>query len=235
MKLGSLLADRKHRVPRLWSNQELAKIAPHCVGDVVNVSGWKDSDKAGRHYRDYFRRATSYTITNFKAEARGFQGADGEIFLDLEKPLEPEMVRRFDVVFNHTVLEHVFEVETAFKNLCEMSRELVVVVVPFLQPMHADYGDFWRFSPMALERLFRKNGMTMIRVASNRDWFSSVYIVAVGARDPERWSPVMGSSLAYEDTAHAYDGLERLVGSRAVPNFAYALARWLRGSRPPET
>ncbi|HEY1097328.1 MAG TPA: hypothetical protein VGF99_00310 [Myxococcota bacterium] len=228
MSLRSLLIDRKHRVPRLWSNQELQKIAPLCTGDVVNVSGWRDEDKAGRHYRDYFSAASSYTITNYKAEARGLQGTPGELFLDLEQTLDPSLHGRFDVVFNHTVLEHVFEVDTAFKNLCAMSRDLVVVVVPFLQPMHADYGDFWRFSPMALERLFAKNGLTMIRATSNRDWLASVYVVAVGARHPERWRGVLDAPLAFEDTDRAYDGLERLVGSRAVPNFAYALARLLR-------
>lgn len=231
MKLRSFFADRKHRVPRLWSNEELMRIAPHCRGDVVNVSGWQDSDKAGRHYRDYFSGASSYTLTNFKPEARGLQGLPGELFLDLEQPLDDSLRRRFDVVFNHTVLEHVFEVDTAFKNLCEMSRELVVLVVPFLQPMHADYGDYWRFSPMALDRLFKKNGLTMVRATSNRHWLASVYVVAVGARDPAKWAPVLGAPLDFEDTPRAYDGLERLVGSRAVPNFAFALARALGRGR----
>ncbi len=227
MTLRSFFADRKHRVPRLWSNQELMHIAPKCGGDVVNVSGWQDSDKAGRRYRDYFSGASSYTLTNYKPEARGLQGLPGELFLDLEQPLDSSLSRKFDVVFNHTVLEHVFEIDTAFKNLCEMSRDLVILVVPFLQPMHADYGDYWRLSPMALDRLFKKNGLTMVRATSNRDWFSSVYIVAVGTRDPAKWLPVLGAPLDFEDTDHAYDGLERLVGSRAVPNFAFAVARLL--------
>ena len=227
MKLAGLLNDRKHRVPRLWSNHELQLIAPYCRGDVVNVSGWKDSDKDGRHYRDYFSSASSYTITNFRAEARGLQGVPGELFLDLEQPLEPSLEARFDVVFNHTVLEHVFNVSLAFSNLCRMSKDLVVLVVPFIQPMHADYGDFWRFSPMALERMFAANGLTMIRAASNRNWFSSVYVVAVGSRNPGRWASTLGVSISFEDTERSYDGLERLVGSRAVPNFPFALARLL--------
>ena len=68
----------------------------------MNVSAWKDVDKEGRHYSDYFSNASSYSITNYKAEARGFTGEEGEIFLDLEKDLPVGLIQRFDVVSNET-------------------------------------------------------------------------------------------------------------------------------------
>src|SRR5512145_328456 len=126
------LADPVHRVPRLWSNDELARIGPLFDGDIVNVSAWRDDDKAGRRYRDYFPRARSYTMTNFRTDMRGFQGWDGEIFLDLEQPLPVELQGAFDVVYNHTTLEHIYEFRLAFSNLCAMSRDAVVIVVPWL-------------------------------------------------------------------------------------------------------
>ena len=129
------LVDRKFRLPRLWSNAEIRKFAPLFQGDVVNVSAWKDVDKEGRKYRDYFTKARSYSITNYNADARGLQGVDGEIFLDLTAPLPAELKGKFDVVFNHTCLEHIFEVEKAFENLCLMSSDVVITVVPFLQQM----------------------------------------------------------------------------------------------------
>src|SRR5687767_4129918 len=46
--------DRKFRAARIWSNQELKTITPHCKGAVINVSAWKDEDKEGAHYKDYF-------------------------------------------------------------------------------------------------------------------------------------------------------------------------------------
>jgi len=69
-----LFEDRKSKLPRLWSNRELERIAPLFTGDVVNVSAWQDQDKEGRRYRDYFRSARSYTLTNYEADARGLQG-----------------------------------------------------------------------------------------------------------------------------------------------------------------
>lgn len=113
--------DRIHRLPRIWSNRELEKFAHLFEGDIVNVSGWKDIDKEGRHYKDYFIKANSYTITNFKTEARGFQGYSNEIFLDLEKDLPANLYLHFDVVFNHTTLEHIYSVHKAFSNLCNLS------------------------------------------------------------------------------------------------------------------
>src|SRR5215211_5516257 len=101
--------DRIHRLPRMWSNEQLAAIAPLFTGDVVNVSAWQDSDKEEKHYREYFVNAKSYSVTNYKAEFRGLQNVENEIYLDLEADLPPELAERWDVVFNHTTLEHVYE------------------------------------------------------------------------------------------------------------------------------
>ncbi|PVV17363.1 MAG: hypothetical protein B6D74_18335, partial [gamma proteobacterium symbiont of Ctena orbiculata] len=87
----AIFIDRVHRLPRLWSNRELSKYANLFKGSVVNVSGWMDIDKEGRHYRDYFINASEYQITNYKEEARGFQGMENEIFLDLESELPEAM------------------------------------------------------------------------------------------------------------------------------------------------
>ena len=70
---------RKFRLPRVWSNRELRRVGSMVRGDVVNVSAWQDSDKEGGHYKDYFPNASSYTITNWRTEARGYQGTPGEI------------------------------------------------------------------------------------------------------------------------------------------------------------
>lgn len=158
-----MLKDKKFRVPRIWSNRELEKFAHLFSGKGVNVSGWKDVDKEGKKYRDYFSNISEYWITNYKSEARGFQGdQENEIFLDLEEDLDESMYSKFDVVFNHTVLEHIFDVNKAFENICKLSNDIVIVVVPFLQEQHAEYGDYWRFTPLAVEKLFQKNNMDLI-------------------------------------------------------------------------
>jgi hypothetical protein len=223
----NILTDRIHRLPRLWSNRELAKFAHLFHGDVVNVSGWQDVDKEGRHYRDYFRNASSYTITNYKAEARGFQGMAGEIFLDLEQPLEDSLRHRFDVVFNHTTLEHIYDFRTAFDNLCAMSKDVVIVIVPFLQPYHSDYGDYWRFTPLALKKMFEHNGFSLLYLSFNSQRMSAVYILAIAARRPQHWQPHFDYEFSVVDPAGS--GAEPYIGCRAIPNTGFKAAGLLRG------
>jgi hypothetical protein len=183
----ALFLDPVHRVPRLWSNAELARVGELFTGSIVNVSAWRDEDKAGRHYRDYFPRAHSYSVTNYRADMRGYQGWEGETFLNLEDKLPPNLFGAFDVVFNHTTLEHVYEFRRAFANLCDLSRDAVIVVAPWLQPYHSEYGDYWRFSPLAIARLFEENGLKPARIRWNTDRGASVYIFGIGVRRPDRW------------------------------------------------
>lgn len=213
----NLLIDRKHRLPREWSNEELRKIAPHFKGDIVNVSGWKDIDKEGKRYKDYFTKAKSYTITNYKSEARGYQGFENEIFLDLEQDLPKKMENNFDVVFSHTVLEHIYEFNTAFINLCKMSKDTVIIVVPFLQHMHSDYGDYWRFSPISIKNLFEDNGLEIVYLNFNKNYNASVYIFAVASKKASKWEKIFGNEFTFRDESKLSLS-EPNIGCNAIQN-----------------
>jgi len=169
-----------YRNARQWSNQELR-----------NVSAWRDCDKEGGTYEnEYFPHASEYWITNWKSGARGFQGdLPHEIFLDLEQELPANLINCYDVVFNHTTLEHVFDVFKAFENLCALSRDVVIVVVPFLQEQHGTYGDYWRFTPWAVKRLFIRYGLEAAYMNFNDGPKGDIYVFGVGARNKEsvRW------------------------------------------------
>jgi hypothetical protein len=218
-----LFIDRIHRLPRIWSNRELSKFSSLFGGHVVNVSGWKDIDKEGRQYRDYFTNAESYTLTNYKAEARGYQGLENEIFLDLEQTLPDELHQRFDVVFNHTTLEHVYDLRQAFGNLCLMSKDVIILVVPFLQPYHSEYGDYWRFSPLAVKRLFQDNGCNLLYLSFNNHRASAVYIFAIASKCPDKWKAHFNYTFTCLDPEG--DGEEPYIGFNAIPN---SLHRWIR-------
>ncbi|NLZ06795.1 MAG: hypothetical protein GXY19_16640 [Phycisphaerae bacterium] len=183
-----MFTDRMYRLARHWSNRELATLAPLFHGDVVNVSAWDDRDKEGGYYKDYFTNASSYSYTNYRGY-RGFQGLPGEYTLDLTDKVPGELKCRFDVVFNHTTLEHLFEVRKAFANLCELSRDVIIVIVPFAQVQHEsdDWKDYWRFTPTCLRRLCDENGLTVIYEAQSPHRNSAVYLLAIGARCPDRW------------------------------------------------
>lgn len=186
--------ERRFRLARLWSNEELRKISGAFKGRIANVSAGDNVDKEGSTYDAYFRNATEFWITNHRPGAfRGFQGRPNELLLDLSTPVGPELVGNFDVVFNHTTLEHIFEVETAFGNLCKISRDIVIVIVPFVQVQHenAGYLDFWRFTPTCLRRLFSMNDLEVIYESASPDHDAAIYLFFVGSRHPERWRDKM--------------------------------------------
>lgn len=208
----NIIKDKKFRKPRMWSNEELKKFSVLFRGKIINVSGWKDIDKEGMRYKDYFSNASEYWISNYEKNARGFQGdLQNEFFLDLTKNLPLEQKEKYDVVFNHTTLEHIYEVRKAFKNLCEMSKDLVIVVVPFLQEQHADYGDYWRFTPLTINKLFEENSMKMIYLNYNDNSKDSIYIFAIGSKKPSKWKKI-------QNTLENKLNVDKMIGTKIIRN-----------------
>jgi hypothetical protein len=208
-----VLQDKKFRAARVWSNQVLDQIAPLFNGDVINVSGWRDEDKQGRKYREYFSTADSYSISNFG----GYRGdsLDTTYVLDLEKALPDELRSKFDVVYNHTTLEHLFDIFTAVRNLCEMTRDIVIVVVPFIQEQHAhdSFSDYWRFTPLGIKALFDANGLEPVLLCSTPGCNSAVYHLMVASRFPSKWAGMFDGISCMENKGEEFftDPLRRLI------------------------
>lgn len=190
--LKSSWASRAFQSPRIWSNAELLKISGELEGKVINVSAWEDRDKEGRLYRDYFPKSSSYDISNYGTDQGVLQHTNNEIFLDLQEDLPHSLLMSYDVVFNHTTLEHIYDFRAAFANICALSRDLVIIVVPWLQPMHTNYGDYWRFSPQALALMFQDEGFTTLYISWNKNPRSSVYVFAIATRNPTKWGSRLG-------------------------------------------
>lgn len=185
------MIDRKFRLARHWSNRELRKLAPHFKGVVANVSAGDDIDKEGATYREYFANASEYHTTNYMPGAfRGFHGRADEHLLDLTGDVPAELEQRFDAVLCHTVFEHIFDVPLAFRNMCTLTRDVAIVIVPFAQVQHESesYQDFWRFTPRCLSNLFERNGMKVVYESWNDEPDASVYILTVASRNPEVWA-----------------------------------------------
>jgi len=186
--------DRQFRLARLWSNDQLRQIAPIFNGVIVNVSAGENIDKQSSTYDLYFSNKQSFWVTNYAPGTfRGFNARENEYLVDLSQDLPSDFEARFDVAFNHTVLEHIFDVRTAFHNLCRLSKDIVIVVVPFAQVQHEveDFKDYWRFSPAGLRHLFLENGFEVIYEACNNDKNAAVYLFFVGSRRPEYWRDQM--------------------------------------------
>jgi len=190
--------------PRLFSNNVLRKYLPYFSGDIINVSGWEDGDKEGGAYRNYYGSRNRYVVSNIDGVngMPDFKPKDVEfLYLDLEKPLEEKLRGKFDVVFSHTVLEHIFETQTALDNIIALSRDVVVTVVPFSQSVHysRSYSDFVRLSPYFLKRYFENHGFTVLLSTFNDQPFYPVYVVFIASLHPKRYGD------AFKDAPLVFD------------------------------
>ena len=182
--------DRRFRLARIWSNAQLRAIAPLFDGCVINVSAGDDLDKEGKRYEEYFVNSSGYSISNFQPGSfRGFQGRANELLIDLCEEIPVHLRASYDVAFNHTTLEHVFDFRTAFRNICALSKDIVILVVPFSQVQHASaaFDDYWRFAPAGIRQLFQNEGFRVVYEAANDHRNSAVYLFFVGARNVEKW------------------------------------------------
>jgi len=187
-----MFEERQFRIARVWSNREIKRFASLFEGEIVNVSAWDDRDKQGGYYRDYFSKKSNYYLTNYYG-TRGYQGKKNEYILDLAEEVPGNLAKRFDVVFNHTTLEHIFDARKAFSNLCKLSKDVVMIVVPFSQVQHEtdSFKDYWRFTPTCLRSLFDENGFEMIYTNSNDDKNAAIYIFCIGSCNPDKWKPLL--------------------------------------------
>ena len=179
---------KMYRKARIWSNNELKKFAHLFRGKIINVSAWKDEDKEGKRYKEYFINAKEYWISNIEGYM-GWSGLENEIYLDLEKDLPKDLEESFDVVFNHTTLEHIFNVHKAFDNLVKLTRDILILVVPFVQDQHgsASYGDYWRFTPAGVIKNLEKRGMRVLYCSTTPYKNSATYIFIIVSKNPEKW------------------------------------------------
>jgi len=96
---------------------------------------------------DIFTNAKSFVQTDVNKRY-------GHKYLDITSEIQIE--EKFDLVLCTNVLEHIFDVKPAIKNLNYLLKEngQLVISVPFIYPLHDEPKDFWRFTEHALNKLF---------------------------------------------------------------------------------
>ena len=203
----TLVKEGIFRKPRLRSNEAIKKFAHLFEGDIINVSGGNDSDKnstlkdyyfgnydQGKRYKEYFSNAQNYYVSHYPNDCTNIFNTNTEAVnskkIDLNLPVNGEHLNRYDVVFNHTVLEHVFNIFQAFENLCSMSKDIVILVVPQSQKIHdynRGYEDYWRFTPFSIEKLFHMNNMIPIYRETTYGFSESMYLIYIASKNPDKW------------------------------------------------
>ncbi len=136
---------------RIGSNKLLRKWCSGVRGRVLSIGAGGDIDKEGSRYRDYFGMADAYVTSDIAPEM------DCDLVLDARRMTEVES-DSFDCVFVSGVLEHVDDCHAAVREIHRVLKTggVLLVGVPFKQPVHRAPMDFWRFTEFGLRYLLRE-------------------------------------------------------------------------------
>lgn len=121
-------------------------------GNVLDLGGDVRSD-----YRKLFKGDPLYTSVNLDTKTVP------DIVHDLEKPL-PIEAASYEHVLLINVLEHVYEYRQLLEEAVRVLKPggTIVIVVPFLFPVHPSPDDFYRFSESALHKELARVGVAVI-------------------------------------------------------------------------
>jgi hypothetical protein len=194
---------------RTYSNVCLKRIlALLNVKSVLNVSGWDDGDKEGGRYSDYFsQKVNKYEVSHFEDDYLRSDTDLSKIVINLED-VDYQAVKKFELVFSHTVLEHVFDQQNAFRIMCSLAEKYVVGVVPMINVLHWEktYDDYWRFTPHGIRKLFENNEFKLVHLEIGPTLSISQYIIFVGARN----GVSVTSDFSLQDISSGEAGLFRI-------------------------
>jgi len=115
------------------------------------------------------------------------ESAKPDIVADLEKPLAIADAQ-YDGAILMNVLEHVFNYQQLIRETFRVLKKdgKVVIVVPFMFPIHPSPNDFHRFTDQALERLLQNTGFTSIKITPIAPGIMKVRHLMISRHIPHR-------------------------------------------------
>ena len=197
-------------VPSLLRRAEHQAISTVTLGGkVLDLGGEKDAE-----YLSCLKGSFTVTTLNLDPEAKP------DIVHDLEKTI-PLPDASFDHVLLVNVLEHIFNYREL---LAEATRIVkpggsVIIIVPFLFPIHPSPRDYWRFTADALERECELAGLRVEKIEPlGSGVFAARYLMldrllpeSLRALDVALCRPLTAVSDRW------FAGLARMMGKRYTP------------------
>ena len=144
--------------------QELGIGEQHHVGII---SGFPNEPELG------FLKHEKLTILNY----------EGEISYDLDKSWLEEPSMNFSFTLNNQVLEHVFNPQTAFKNIVHHTAPggYIWISIPVINCIHGEpYFYSSGFHPRFLERIGKENNLEILHIGT---WGSYKYMISAVSGD----------------------------------------------------
>lgn len=141
------------RRPTKARRESNAWLRAHCrdvKGVVLSIGSGRDDDREGDFYRNYFPNASSYTTSE------PFPEFDCDLLLDVRHM--PEVAEgSYDCVYCSGVLEHVDDFQSGLDEITRVLKPggILLLGLPFRQPIHMGEHDFWRFTEHGIRFLLK--------------------------------------------------------------------------------
>lgn len=153
----SVLAFGRRRLVKLTRSRKETNLwlRHHCAaieGKVLSVGSGRDADKQGRFYRDYFPKASSYTTSESSREIAEEHKCD--LIIDI-RSMPGIADGSYDCVFCSGVLEHVDRFQAGLDEMTRILKAggILLLGVPFGQPLHLVPQDYWRFTEYGIRHM----------------------------------------------------------------------------------
>jgi SAM-dependent methyltransferase len=150
---------------RRASNRWLRSHCRDIEGRVLSIGSGDDRDGEGSFYRSYFSRASSYQTS----EVSG--GTSCDLVIDVRSmPEIPD--ESYDAIFCSGVLEHTDDFQGGLREITRIVRRggILLLGLPFRQPIHMAPQDFWRFTEHGIRHLLATSFEVLELAAIDPHW-----------------------------------------------------------------
>jgi hypothetical protein len=101
-----------------------------------------------------------------------------------------------------------------------LSKDIVIFVVPQFQKIHdykRGYKDYWRFTPFSVDKLFNRNGLSVLYRKTTYGFSESMYLFYIASKKPDKWKKHFPELLEVEDYLNSKnDGTSLTIFSHIV-------------------
>ncbi|MDA8217256.1 MAG: glycosyltransferase, partial [Dehalococcoidales bacterium] len=162
---------------RCEANSWLRRRAGEVRGRVLSIGSGDDQDGEGGCYRRYFASASAYVTSEVEPRP------DCDLVLDV-RDMPTIGAKSYDCVFCSGVLEHVDDYHAALREIRRVLKDggLLLLGVPFRQPIHMPPNDYWRFTRHGVELLLESHGFGIAELIALDDSPSTSFPAAYWAK-----------------------------------------------------